>query len=420
MKLKHVAKCDDCGKEIAESDYDDIEDIIDGECDQCEGTYEYGGLQPYNPYDNIGSEKNEKNSNNEEVGNNIDNNKGNNQGGNNMEDNQVEEDTNEVEEVEGDNNEDNIKEDISYTVTKSEGGSDQDKADNQGDKEENKPGIGYEKYKEMNKQEDTTEDIEDKNTEDNNETEDNIETKRKIESDDENNNETNKKEVNDDIEVTEYNIDDLIQPNEHGRVTNGEMIPALKNIIDNNNDKQIVEKINLVKKNYPTVYQSSLKYIGKKRNNKLDELMNSIKTLEGLENALENNNEITNITKDIMLDITKEIVTKHGWQDVEDIPENDNFDIELVLNTPLMDNFSIDFNLTDFDSDSAYKVIAINDDENKIELFINPHGGTITDGKFDLTDFNNCKVVKNDYTTFIFEEIKNNETIQDLQLKFKY
>jgi predicted SprT family Zn-dependent metalloprotease len=70
----------------------------------------------------------------------------------------------------------------------------------------------------------------------------------------------------------EYKINDLIQPNEYGRVTNGEMIPVLKDIIDNNNDKTIIDKIKIIKDNYHETYISSLKYIGKKRNNKLSNL----------------------------------------------------------------------------------------------------------------------------------------------------
>lgn len=54
-----------------------------------------------------------------------------------------------------------------------------------------------------------------------------------------------------------------------GKVTNTKLIPILKLAISENS----IEKIELIKNNYPKEYESSLKYIGKKNTVKLNDML---------------------------------------------------------------------------------------------------------------------------------------------------
>lgn len=65
----------------------------------------------------------------------------------------------------------------------------------------------------------------------------------------------------------ELKIEDVIDTS--GRVTNAQVIPALKTAIT----ERSREKIILIRKTYPDVYDSSLKYLGKKNLKVLEELI---------------------------------------------------------------------------------------------------------------------------------------------------
>lgn len=62
-------------------------------------------------------------------------------------------------------------------------------------------------------------------------------------------------------------IEDVVDTS--GRVTNAQIIPALKTAIG----ERAIEKILLIKNTYPEVYESSLKYLGKKNLKTLEELI---------------------------------------------------------------------------------------------------------------------------------------------------